>query len=144
MARVRIRWKALGKGVALAALGLLGLQLLPSLLKPPEPPPLAADVGLPRIAIERQPVAAAPELNEARARPRKNRQPQRRPEPRTNREPRPITPSPASPSPPPAPPQSAPILEQSPAPAPEPAPVSAPPPAPEPAPTDGSLEFAPR
>ena len=34
--------------VAVAAL--LALQLLPALLKPPEPPPLAADVGLPRVS----------------------------------------------------------------------------------------------
>ncbi|MGC1165481.1 MAG: hypothetical protein WA862_05170, partial [Solirubrobacterales bacterium] len=39
--------------VAVAAL--LAMRLLPALLKPPEPPPLAADVGLPKVAIEVQP-----------------------------------------------------------------------------------------
>ena len=55
VAGIRIRWKALGKGVALAVAGLLALQVLPALLKPPEPPPLGADVGLPRVAVEAEP-----------------------------------------------------------------------------------------
>jgi len=37
--------------VALAVVGvLIALQLIPSLLRPPDPPPLPPDVGLPRVA----------------------------------------------------------------------------------------------
>jgi len=42
----------LGKGVALAAVGLLALQVVPGLLKPPAPAPLAGDVGLPQVKVE--------------------------------------------------------------------------------------------
>ena len=49
---VRIHWQTVGKLAAAAAVALLGLQLLPGLLRAPEPPPLDADVGLPRVAAE--------------------------------------------------------------------------------------------
>src|ERR1044072_4332135 len=45
---LRVRWGAAVKGAALIVAALLALQALPGLLKPPDPPPLPADVGLPR------------------------------------------------------------------------------------------------
>jgi len=50
MGGVRVRWRAVGKAAAIAAAGLAALALLPSLARPPVPPPLPRDVGLPRIA----------------------------------------------------------------------------------------------
>jgi hypothetical protein len=50
MTGVRIRWAVLGKVAAIAVAGLAAVQVLPGLLRAPEPPPLAADVGLPRTA----------------------------------------------------------------------------------------------
>ena len=41
MGAVRVRWSALARWLAAAALTLLALQALPSLLRPPAPPPLA-------------------------------------------------------------------------------------------------------
>jgi hypothetical protein len=46
---IRIRWGALGRFAAIAAAGLAALQILPGLLQAPQPPPLARDVGLPRV-----------------------------------------------------------------------------------------------
>ena len=49
--RVRIRWRASAKVAAVARRRpARRCRLLPALLKPPEPPPLDADVGLPRVA----------------------------------------------------------------------------------------------
>jgi len=62
---LRIHWMTLGKGVALAGVGLLALQVLPGLLKPPAPPPLAGDVGLPRVQIDREAGVKAPSQAEA-------------------------------------------------------------------------------
>ena len=53
---MRVRWSAAGKATLVAVVALLALRLLPPLLKPPEPPPLAADVGLPRVEVEHEPV----------------------------------------------------------------------------------------
>jgi hypothetical protein len=48
MTGVRVRWTVLGRVAAIAVAGLAAVQVLPGLLRAPEPPPLAADVGLPR------------------------------------------------------------------------------------------------
>jgi hypothetical protein len=48
MANVRIRWRGVMRVVAIVAVALIALHLLPGLLRAPEPPPLTADVGLPR------------------------------------------------------------------------------------------------
>jgi hypothetical protein len=48
MGDVRIRWRGVAKVAAIALVGLLAVRLLPSLLRAPEPPPVAADVGLPK------------------------------------------------------------------------------------------------
>jgi len=45
---------------AVAAAALLALQALPGLLRPPEPPPLAPDVGLPQVATSLAEPATAP------------------------------------------------------------------------------------
>src|SRR6478735_492685 len=49
MRGVRVRWAGAAKVAALAIAALVALQTLPELLKPPAPPPLAEDVGLPRV-----------------------------------------------------------------------------------------------
>lgn len=119
---MRIRWVGIAKGAVILAAVLLTLQVLPDLLRPPQPPPLEADVGLPRITSA--PRAAGTE--------------KRGPKPQVVRRqekkevPRAAMPSPApAPLPPPVavPEPAAPI----PAPAPPPASVG-----------DGSEEFAPR
>src|ERR1700745_2438437 len=56
MRGVRVRWGSAVKVAAIAVGALLALQALPALLKPPEPPPRAPDVGLPRVV----PVQGAP------------------------------------------------------------------------------------
>src|SRR5215218_101483 len=55
MRGVRIRWAGMAKVAALATAALLALQALPSLLREPEPPPLAPDVGLPQVAAPLEP-----------------------------------------------------------------------------------------
>jgi hypothetical protein len=67
MAEVRIRWRGVAKVAAIALVGLLGVRLLPTFLRAPEPPPLSADVGLPKAA----PVTDVPR---PAADPRKRRQ----------------------------------------------------------------------
>jgi hypothetical protein len=125
---LRIRWQAAGKLVA----GVVGvffvLQVFPELFEPPEPPPIPADVGLPRVV--RAPPVQLAAVGPARSLGRVAR---RRQDP---------------PADPPAPPPSAPPVER-PAPEPEPAPepaaepaIESPPPPPPP-PEDGSAEFAP-
>src|SRR3954451_10335951 len=54
MRRVRVRWTSAAKAAAIAVAALVALQALPALLKPPEPPPLAADVGLPKVVPQEQ------------------------------------------------------------------------------------------
>jgi hypothetical protein len=145
MGGIRIRWRGVGKVAAIAVAAVVGLSLLPGLLRAPEPPPLGADVGLPQVTpTPEEPVRPA-------TRPRKHRQKSR---------PRPVPDAPASkaiigsrhrhrimkkrhvshhestaePTP-----------EYVPSPAPEPIaePLPAPPPAPRSTPGDGSEEFAP-
>ncbi len=132
--------------------GLAALQILPGLLKTPEPPPLAADIGLPRVKVV-APIAEHGGPAEAPSRGREairaaTRNPERRgrlagaaiiaatPARRevTRRASKPaaaaVPPTPAQPAA--ASPPQAPIApaESQPAPAPEP-------------PNDGSVEFAP-
>ena len=45
---VRIRWRGVARVAAIVVVALLALRLLPGLLRAPEPPPLGADVGLPK------------------------------------------------------------------------------------------------
>ena len=49
MGAVRVRWSTLARWVGGGLGVLLALQALPSLLRPPAPEPLAADIGLPRL-----------------------------------------------------------------------------------------------
>ncbi|HET7589061.1 MAG TPA: hypothetical protein VFK14_02580, partial [Solirubrobacterales bacterium] len=49
MAGVRVRWAGVGRAAAIGVVALVGLRLLPGLLAPPGAPPLAKDVGLPRL-----------------------------------------------------------------------------------------------
>jgi hypothetical protein len=44
------------KLAAIAVGAFAALQVLPALLRPPQPPPLEADVGLPRVGATREPV----------------------------------------------------------------------------------------
>jgi hypothetical protein len=141
MGAVRVRWSTLAKWVGAGLAALLAAQALPPLLRPPAPPPLAADVGLPRVraAEPATPAALAARVSPARALParhRPDRHGRRRPTGRERRtEPEAhavgedqviIAPAvePATPPPPPAV-------------------TPAPPPAPPPPPADGSVEFMP-
>lgn len=156
MGRVRVRWRGVGKVAAVLIAGLVALQVLPGLLKPPEAPPLAADVGLPRVSVPHEPAVEIHEPAQASKPPKVKPEPRRsnglsaatavigttprRHKPR-RREPRGDlfshterkSPAPPPPAPPP-PPEPPPYV---PPPAPEP------PPNPPPPPTDGSVEFAP-
>jgi hypothetical protein len=150
MGGVRVRWRSVGKVAALAAGGLIALQALPGLLRAPEPPPLAADVGLPRPLpgevreeIDLRAGPADPARGGAVIRERvgparvvRRSPPKARPV---------LRPEPASIStPPPAPPSApAPAPAASPAPPPQPEAVSPAPPPAAPPPSDGSVEFAP-
>lgn len=62
MAGVRIRWRGVARAAAIVVIGLIALRLLPGFLRAPEPPPLAADVGLPRA----KPLVTEPALTVAR------------------------------------------------------------------------------
>jgi hypothetical protein len=78
MAGVRIRWRGVARAAAIVVVGLIALRLLPGLLRAPEPPPLAADVGLPRAkpaASESEPVRAVVkrEPEQPRRRPKRQR-----------------------------------------------------------------------
>jgi hypothetical protein len=77
MGGVRIRWRGLGKVVLVLVGGLLALQVLPSLLKPPAPPPIAADVGLPQVEVQ-QPEEGSPQPSDS-SRPFSTRHPEPRP-----------------------------------------------------------------
>ena len=127
---VRVHWRGTAKVVLVLVGGVAALQIVPSLLKAPEAPPLAPDVGLPRIEVR----TGAEPAPVTRKRPKPL---QRHPRPPHHRpKPKPAPPA-ATAAPPPAP--------EPPPPAPAPSPAPAPPPAPEPPPPpeDGSAEFAP-
>src|SRR6476659_744087 len=141
----RVRWELVAKGAAVVVAGLVALQLVPALLKPPAPEPLPADVGLSRVAAsplelpERRPqrplgrvvsgggVSRRAEPSEGEAHPAEGS----RPSARRRSQPKRGTPTRRQDPPAEAPAPDAPPTE----PAPEP-----PPPAP---PDDGSMEFAP-
>jgi hypothetical protein len=163
MADVRIRWRGVARAAAIVVVGLIALRLLPALLRAPEPPPLGADVGLPKAKpATSEPVRAVvkPEAEPeqpaaAQAQKRRNPQPTRRKvrvvadgpastakigsqetrrrRPRTNRR-QAAKPTPAAGVPEYVPP---PPTEPTPAPLPEVAPTDPS------APGDGSEEFAP-
>ncbi len=57
----------MGKVVAVGIAGLAALQLLPDLLEPPGAPPLAADVGLPRVSAREREIV----IRETVGRPRR-------------------------------------------------------------------------
>jgi hypothetical protein len=135
MRGVRIRWRGLARVAAAAVVVLVALNVLPTLLRAPEPPPLGADVGLPRAEPTkpaRKPAkpeilpdkpASVARIGSQTKRPRRRRKP----------------------PPPAAKPTQEPVPEYTPPPAPEPVvePVYEPPPAPPPTVGDGSEEFAP-
>src|SRR5262249_52984059 len=146
---MRVRWSMAGRVLLAAGVVLLALRAAPALLKPPAPPPLPADVGLPRVAVappRREPVRSRAMANanlgrggsggegrrragaaEGRVRAHKPRHPSARdsakgkPRPPTRRQDPPVIP-PVPPSEPPPPPVPA---------------AESPPP---PAPGDGSME----
>jgi hypothetical protein len=127
----------LGKGAVLAVGALLALQVLPSLLKAPQAPPLAPDVGLPREAVATRASAQRPRVRAPL------RQPRRPEAPPTVKDMAQAVRTKQEATPPPVPPPSPPPVPPAP---PEPTPVPPPaPPPPEPAPpaNDGSVEFAP-
>jgi len=154
---LRVRWRAVAKGAAIALGGLLAVQLAPKLLKPPEPPPVPADVGLPHVAVK--PAQPRPGLGRVvsgggvprRAEPSEGKAPKRRahrPFARRRSQPKRDSPTrrqdPPARRPAPEPSPASPSVSV-PAPVPEPTPAPAPAPAP-PAPAvpdDGSIEFAP-
>src|SRR6186997_2523525 len=139
--------------MAIAAGVLLALQALPALLRPPEPPPLAPDVGLPAVVPQRpEPTTPPPhELHQIPHLPGRNFDAVRKRDPRRavissrpRRHRRPPAPPPR-PWPEPAPPAAPAPPSALPAPPPTPESVAAPSPAPAPPPPppadDGSEEF---
>jgi len=155
MGAVRIRWRALAK-VAMIAVGVVvALQALPGLLQPPAPPPLAKDVGLRGIVVERNPSKRVEFLSHTESKsPRRERElssplppgvissvPHRHAKP-TSRRKRPKERA-SSPSPEPSAAESPPPAATPPTPIePSPSPPPPPPAGPDP-PADGSEEFAP-
>lgn len=152
MGGIRVHWRGVGKVAAVVVGAIVALRVLPGVFEAPEVPPLAPDVGLPRVVRmdeEEPPVVvrkATPPRPRVRAKPshgveaatavigttrRLQAKPHRSPDRARQLE----KPTPPPPPPPPVPP------------APEPTgsiPVGPPPePAPEPVPSDGSMEFAP-
>lgn len=152
MGGIRIRWRGVARAAAIVLVALIAVRLLPGFLRAPEPPPLGADVGLPK---------AAPVTDVARPRGGAAKRPRRHRSHKSHRRSVPdalastavigskrrhrVAPKPrpdpekvveSAPSPPP---------EYVPPPAPEPVPepLPEPPPAPRSTPDDGSEEFAP-
>jgi hypothetical protein len=73
MGPIRIRWRSAARIGGFALAGLIVLKLLPGLLEPPDPPPLAADVGLPRgvgkqVEVRLEPVEKEQDLSKDRRR----------------------------------------------------------------------------
>jgi len=146
MRGIRIRWAGAAKVAAIAIAALIALQALPALLKPPAPPPLAGDVGLPRVVprdAEPEPhqilAPKRPKVDAVRKKPTQGREAVGVAAAVISSEPRRHNHVQA---------ESSPVATQPPTPeppsyAPPPVPVPAPPP-PAPAPvSDGSEEFAP-
>ncbi|HET7443787.1 MAG TPA: hypothetical protein VFJ57_03935 [Solirubrobacterales bacterium] len=156
MGAVRIRWRALAKVMVIAVGVVLALQALPGLLQPPAPPPLAKDVGLRGVVVERDRAKRVEFLPHT-----ESKSPRPRPE-RASREPLApdvisSVPHPhlklkakhRSPKPRGAPPPAAASAPEPPLAAAPPTPIEPPPPPPPPPPAgadppaDGSEEFAP-
>ena len=150
MAGIRIRWRGVARVAAIVVVALIALRLLPGLLRAPEPPPLAADVGLPRVTpvsdVPRRGAAElAPHARRHRAdRPREQRRPHRR---RVRSRPTADRPAskaviragkPAEATRPPVPEYSPPVAPEA-----APEPLAEPSPSPPSTPGDGSQEFAP-
>jgi len=157
MAGVRIRWRGVARVATILLVGLFAVRLLPGFLRAPEPPPPAADVGLPKA----MPVTEVPGRLAADRPATRLRKQRRRSRPSRKSRARPARNAPASkavigskrrqrarkvaerPS------RSEPAPERSPPPVPEyvqppaPEPVPEPSPVPRSAPGDGSEEFAP-
>ncbi|MBS1887371.1 MAG: hypothetical protein JSU06_09300 [Actinobacteria bacterium] len=147
---VRIRWRGVARAAAIVAVAAVALRLLPGLVRAPEPPPLGADVGLPRtvrreaVQVERVP---APVTAKRAPRPRREKPKARRRavvqdapaatatigSRARRRRPKAVE------SPPPRVPEYVPP----PPPEPPPTPLPEPPPAPPSVPGDGSEEFTP-
>ena len=68
-----VSWRQAARALAGVAAAILGLALLPSLLRTPEPPPLDPDVGLTGLAEGATPVAAAERPSSSRERPEHER-----------------------------------------------------------------------
>ena len=147
----------MGRVAAVAVVGVVLLRLLPGLLQAPDPPPLGADVGLPKAApvsdVPRERPAARPRKGPRKLRHRRGRGPATKDSPashavigshRKRRVRKPSNPrhkleKVVESTPPPVP-------EYTPPAAPEPVPehLPEPPPTPPSTPGDGSQEFAPR
>src|SRR5258708_13101956 len=56
---LRVGWQVAAEGGGVVVAGVVALQLVPALLKPPAPAPLPADVGLPRVVVPGQRVPIA-------------------------------------------------------------------------------------
>jgi hypothetical protein len=152
--RVRIRWSQAGVLLVAAAGILLALRVVPSLLTPPAPPPLPADVGLPR--VEAAPVPRpAPRARAVRnlgrvvsgggggrraeaAEGKASKRQAHRPGARSSTQHKPSAPTRRQ-----DPPATPPVPPPVPAPEPEPSPEASSPSVPTAPPNDGSMEFAP-
>lgn len=154
MGNLRVRWQSAARALAALAAAGLAITLAPGLLKTPEPPPIAADVGLPRViertgSSPRPPEPRAPRvgLGRAKALPARRHR-HHRPKDAGAAIPKPPSVPQKSPLPQKLPPGDGPtppayVPTPSPTPVPAPPPVPAPTPQTAPAPTDGSEEFAP-
>ncbi|MFT3864744.1 MAG: hypothetical protein QM729_10770 [Solirubrobacterales bacterium] len=147
---MRIRWRGVARVAAVVVVALVGVRLLPGLLQAPEPPPLGADVGLPKAkpaVVAKKPkarprpktrkVADAP-ASTARIGARTRRRPSSRRRGSARRRISKRTPEQEEPGTTPVPEHVAPAVPEA---APEPLPEA--PPAPPSEPGDGSQEFAP-
>ncbi|MBS1845057.1 MAG: hypothetical protein JST53_11625 [Actinobacteria bacterium] len=162
---MRIRWRGVARVAAIAVVGLVALRLVPALLHAPEPPPIPANVGLPRakpaarepeppLRVPKPPVRPKPTKphrhpvpDEPAARAKigtRTRQHRRhrtrdRSEPRTARHHRLTPPKPVDSSPNPVEPAPPPAPEYVPPPAAEPEPEAVPTPLPEAPPAPRSV-----
>lgn len=158
--RVRVQWQVMAKVFGVGIACLLALEAGPSLLKPPAPPPLPADVGLPQAPRQMPPLRrfdlsppyrGVKGQNEHRHRIKSKGSVLHRKSAGAGEVERTMAPShrPSPPVPPPAPAPpmvSTPTQASTPSPPPVPpqaTPLPPPPPPVPPPPADGSEEFAP-
>ncbi len=71
MAGMRIRWRGVARVGAIVLIAVIALRLVPGLLRTPEPPPVPADVGLPKAAAGTPPSIVPPRA-EAKKRARRS------------------------------------------------------------------------